>query len=384
MKLLKWLAVSALASLGAAETPKYFSRRPILTPPAGTRVMYPRVTELEDGTILATIGFRGSSVAKPYFPIFESKDGGWTWKHISNLTDKVNCLGMTAHPALYVLPYDIGEFSKGTVLASGNSWGNKSTNIDLYASPDHGHSWKFVSKVATGGRPNTTNGADPVWEPFMLAHEGRLGMFYSDQRDWPAHGQKLAHQESTDLKEWGSVINDVAYLNSTLRPGMTVIDYIPTIDKWIFVYEFPPYAAGINYYTNQYPVYYKLASSPFDFRYADGFPLIANDSSPNASPYVVWSSAGGANGTLIVSDADVQEVFTNQYVGRVDRWVKREQPAPPAYSRAMHVMKSDPDRLMIFTGSTFDNDPPDTVVPFSVTVISVKRLVAGGYTNESI
>jgi hypothetical protein len=150
------------------------------------------------------------------------------------------------------------------------------------------------------------------------------------------------------------------------------------------VYEFPPYAAGINYYTNQYPVYYKLASSPFDFRYADGFPLIANDSSPNASPYVVWSSAGGANGTLIVSDADVQEVFTNQYVGRVDRWVKREQPAPPAYSRAMHVMKSDPDRLMIFTGSTFDNDPPDTVVPFSVTVISVKRLVAGGYTNESI
>jgi hypothetical protein len=57
-------------------------------------------------------------------------------------------------------------------------------------------------------------------------------MFYSDQRDWPAHGQKLAHQESTDLKEWGPVVNDVAYLNSTLRPGMTVIDYIPTIDKW--------------------------------------------------------------------------------------------------------------------------------------------------------
>jgi hypothetical protein len=63
---------------------------------------------------------------------------------------------------------DIGEFPKGTVLASGNSWGNKSTNIDLYASHDKGHSWKFVSKVATGGRPNTTNGADPIWEPFIL------------------------------------------------------------------------------------------------------------------------------------------------------------------------------------------------------------------------
>jgi hypothetical protein len=56
-------------------------------------------------------------------------------------------------------------------------------------------------------------------------------MFYSDQRD-PLHGQKLAHQESNDLKNWGPVINDVAYLNYTVRPGMTVIDYIAPIDKW--------------------------------------------------------------------------------------------------------------------------------------------------------
>jgi hypothetical protein len=62
-------------------------------------------------------------------------------------------------------------------------------------------------------------------------YEGTMGMFYSDQRD-PLHGQKLAHQESDDLKNWGPVINDVAYLNYTVRPGMTVIDYIPPIDKW--------------------------------------------------------------------------------------------------------------------------------------------------------
>lgn len=62
----------------------------------------------------------------------------------------------------------IGDYPKGTVLASGNSWGNTSTNIDLYASPDKGKTWEFVSNVARGGPPNTTNGADPIWEPFIL------------------------------------------------------------------------------------------------------------------------------------------------------------------------------------------------------------------------
>lgn len=64
---------------------------------------------------------------------------------------------------------DQGDFRKGTVLASGNSADfNKSTNIDLYASDDLGHSWEFVSNVARGGAPNTTNGADPIWEPWIM------------------------------------------------------------------------------------------------------------------------------------------------------------------------------------------------------------------------
>jgi hypothetical protein len=63
---------------------------------------------------------------------------------------------------------DIGGFPKGTVLGSGNSWSNTSTIIDLYASSDKGRHWKFVSNIAKGGRPNTTNGADPIWEPFIL------------------------------------------------------------------------------------------------------------------------------------------------------------------------------------------------------------------------
>lgn len=50
-------------------------------------------------------------------------------------------------------------------------------------------------------------------------------MHYSDQRD-PLHGQKLAHQVSYDLQNWGPVVNDVAIAEYMARAGMTVIAYI--------------------------------------------------------------------------------------------------------------------------------------------------------------
>ena len=91
MRLLTWLAASLSATLVAADKQcsDTFANRVIFTPPKGTNVTYPRVVELSDGTILATVSFRNPEEEKPYFPIYESKDGGWTWKHISNLTDDV-------------------------------------------------------------------------------------------------------------------------------------------------------------------------------------------------------------------------------------------------------------------------------------------------------
>jgi hypothetical protein len=41
-------------------------------------------------------------------------------------------------------------------------------------------------------------------------HNGTIGMLYSDQRD-PLPAQKLAHQKTTDLVNWGPFVNDVAY-----------------------------------------------------------------------------------------------------------------------------------------------------------------------------
>lgn len=69
-----------------------------------------------------------------------------------------------------------------------------------------------------------------------MQYKGVLAAYYSDQRD-PLHGQKLSHQESTDLRTWGPVINDVALEPYEARPGMTNIAYIEPIDKWILVHE---------------------------------------------------------------------------------------------------------------------------------------------------
>ena len=73
------------------------------------------------------------------------------------------------HPVIYALPEAIGAYPAGTVLVSVNAWNNNSTNIQIYASLNGGLAWEYVSTVAVGGRANTTNGATPVWEPFLLA-----------------------------------------------------------------------------------------------------------------------------------------------------------------------------------------------------------------------
>jgi hypothetical protein len=135
-------------------------------PAKGQSISYPRLVELSDGTILTTASYSGTIAGKPYFPIFASCDGGNTWTWRSNFTDQVNGLGMSAQPALSELPFDMGTFKKGTVLASGNSWGN-STNIDLYASTDKGLTWTFVSNVARGSRPGTQDGNPCIWEPWI-------------------------------------------------------------------------------------------------------------------------------------------------------------------------------------------------------------------------
>ncbi len=165
----------------------------------------------------------------------------------------------------------------------------------------------------------------------------------------------------------------MAYDEYIDRPGMTVVAYIPPTKKWILVHEFPK--GNSSSYGSHYPVYYRLADSPLDFRLSEGLPIIVNNTkAPNASPYVVWSPAGGPNGTIVVSDADTSPVYTNRRGGAVDAWEEHAVPVGATYSRAIHIIGRNPDSLMIFGGETFDDVMEGGLkTPFTATVVSLEE-----------
>lgn len=186
---------------------------------------------------------------------------------------------------------------------------------------------------------------------------GTIGISYSDQRD-PKHAQKLAHQTSTDLKTWSPVVDDVAYKSYADRPGMTVIAHIPPMNKWILVYEYPgtpsiSHAGSEQWSGQQFPVYYRLADSPYEFDNDRGYPITIRGVQPGSSPYAVWSPVGGPNGTIIVSDNDHSDVFINSYGGQPDRWEAHGTPQMNAYSRALLVPRNQTEHLIILGAARY-------------------------------
>jgi hypothetical protein len=162
------LAQNAIAQ-SCVSQPKpwgFFANNTIYQTTGSESITYPRFVELTDGTIIATASLSGHTPG--YFPVLESTDGGATWEYVSDLRDQVNGWGMSAQPALAELTEPMAGYPAGTILGTGNSWSNNGTRIDLYASRDRARSWEFVSHIAQGGRANTTNGATPIWEPYLL------------------------------------------------------------------------------------------------------------------------------------------------------------------------------------------------------------------------
>ncbi len=205
--------------------------------------------------------------------------------------------------------------------------------------------WEFVSVVATGTAPNTTNGAHPIWEPFIMVYDDQLTVYYSDQRD-PLHGQKLAHQSTRDLVHWGPIVNDVAYANYTLRPGMTTVARIGN-GKYMLSYELA-FAAEVPY-----AVHYRIADNPLEFDTAESHLLKSQDGTiPAACPYTVWTPAGGPHGTIVVSDGTYEEVFINRENGHPHAWIKVPSGKGVAYSRSLTVM-SEKNVVLFLNGGLY-------------------------------
>ncbi|WP_211342619.1 hypothetical protein [Amnibacterium kyonggiense] len=305
---------------------------PVLVTSADVNGSYARAVRLTSGaagrsqSMLATYQSFGPSG----FPLFRTDDGGHTWKPWSTIP----IAGFALQPYLYELPSAIGGLRKGALLFACNLFGSSSTTIQLYASTDVGLTWKLLSTVATGGRADTTNGATPVWEPFLLLHRGRLICYYSDQRD-PKYGQKLAHQTSRDLRTWGPVVNDATGTAYAERPGMTTVARLRG-DRWIMTYEFgePDDPANPNQDEYSYHVHYRIAKDPESFRFAKDTPLLDQQGgAPNGAPVVSWADDGTRDGVILVTGNDDQDFFVNRSLGDPKRWTRLSTPIPAGYSR---------------------------------------------------
>jgi hypothetical protein len=351
-----------------------FSNLTVFVPPAdytSPGTLYARTVELEGGVLLATWENYSPQPPLVYYPIFQSLNGGETWREISQVTDQVNGWGLRYQPFLYELPASVGSYPAGTILCAGNSIPAdlNFTQIDVYASKDKGYTWQFVSRVASGGAAIPDNGIPAIWEPFLLLHGGEIIIYYSDQRD-PAHGQKLVHQVSKDLVNWGPVVDDVAYGNYTDRPGMTTVTQLPN-GKFMMTYEFGggPTIANTDVY--QFPVYYRINDSPLDFNNSVGLPIVSNDGTqPTSSPYITWSPIGGPDGTILVSCGTLSPIFVNQKLGAVDGWKTVPTPEGVSYTRHLRVFKENPNHLLIIGAGIL---PPTTTNRVTDSVIDLEK-----------
>lgn len=374
-------AVVAGASLGLSAMPAFADTGVPGSPstgdstfgpvPVGTaRGSYARAVRLtasapagQAQTILATYqGGRG-------FTVYRSDDNGQTWAPYSSIPTT----GFALQPFLYELPRAFAGLPKGALLFSCNQLGGVGTNIQLYASTDAGLTWQFLSTVAQGGPANTTNGATPVWEPFLLLHNDVLICYYSDQRD-PNFGQKLSHQTSTDLVTWGPVVDDVTGTTYAERPGMTSVARLRG-DLWIMTFEYgqPVDPVNPNQADYTYHVHYRLAADPESFRFSETIPLLdPNGYAPNAAPIVSWSDTGDTNGAIVVTDNDDADFFINRDLGDPAKWTRLSSPMPRGYSRFTIPLDgpgSPQDRGLVFviTGAPYGTSTPITSGIVSVT-----------------
>ncbi|KUN62043.1 ricin-type beta-trefoil lectin domain protein [Streptomyces canus] len=336
--LLALLAAAVALVLPASGQAHAISRasQTMYTPPSNAPSpgsLYPRAIRLQNsgssnGTLLAT--FEQYSSGTPVFPIYRSTDNGNSWSQISSISDTHNGFGNRYQPFLYELPTQIGTFPASTILAAGNSIPNdlSSTELDLYASTDHGVSWSYVSSIAQGGRADVTNGETPVWEPFLMVSGSKLIVYYSDQRD-PNHAQKIVHQTTTDGITWSSVVDDVAMPTYTNRPGMPVVAQLPN-GNYVMTYEYGGASEA------DFAVYYKISSDPEAFGSVTGTVLRSTDGYvPTSAPYITWLPTGGPNGTLAVSAQSTTDLFLNTQNGASGAWTRIASTVPRGYSRGM-------------------------------------------------
>ncbi|MDX3710687.1 RICIN domain-containing protein [Streptomyces europaeiscabiei] len=377
--------------------------------------VYPKSAQLPSGRLVAsfeksTVVTATGSADRQTLPIHKSDDDGTTWQPLSEVkapaylsTDPryAKYTSNWTNPFLYVLPERVGDLKAGTLLlasvvsgddqyykehkAADPNWTPSNDGdrgdmaIALYSSTDDGVTWQVVNVVATGGWQGGSAGAvgqniasankykqvDPLWEPYLMVHRGKLVCYYSDENDYigfdpatgvprldPAndtakdsHGQILVHKTwNGKSKKWSEPVVDIAGLTEDMgggkteigggRPGMTTI--VPTADdKWLLTYEY--WAGGAN-------TRYRISDDPLKF-----FRGSPTGMGVDALPVVAGSrplAAGGSpvlvrllDGRLVYNAAGSGNVWVNDS-GRTDGvWKEYQTTSRAGYSRNLQYVE---------------------------------------------
>lgn len=375
----------------------------------GNCAIYPKAAQLPSGRLvasfeLATVPASGSAVGET-LPVYKSDDDGTSWQQLAQvkapayLSSDPRYAKYTSawtNPYLYVLPQSVGNLRAGTLLlaavvsgddhyylehkAADPNWvpSNDGDRADmaiaLYASTSQGADWKFLNIITGGGwqggsagavgtnvsAANTYREVDPVWEPYLLAYNGKLIAYYSDENDYigynattgaptidpdnatatDSHGQILAHRTwSGTSAPWSGAVVDVAGTTVGMgggkteigggRPGMTNV--VPTTDgKWLLTFEF--WGGGDN-------VRYKVARDPLHFYSVGGaagmgistLPVRAGSRtlSQGGSPVLVRLSGG----RLAYNAGNSGDIWVNPSGSTTGTWTEYQTTVPAGYSR---------------------------------------------------
>ncbi len=304
-----------------------------------------------------------------HFPIFESSDGGKTYKHISDIYDtefnakkwmksddgtyyyvpegmtgattyKNEWWAMIYQPFLYELPEDIGNLKKGTVLCAGTTRNNNHSAIVLYYSTDSLRTWNYYSTIVEAG-PLKMNNGTAIWEAFLTSENGVLYCFYSSEVGMTkGGGQKLVYRASSDCKNWSEDVKvcDFEEENPNFRPGMPVVTKMAN-GKFFLIYE------GVNMGNGYMPVYYKISDDIAVWDYKDhGVELPAPFRS--GSPYCTTLK----DGKVVITTHGTKKIGVNINNAETNEWYIFNTNIESAYSRALFPMDNG-DLLLISGGA---------------------------------
>lgn len=416
------LIIPAVASQAVTPTPQVMYQLPTnaeCTKALNNCVLYPKTTVLPSGRQIAafeksTVTASGAANGQT-IPVYKSDDNGATWQSLSNVqapafmsSNPANAKYVSnwTNPYLYVMPQTVGSLSAGTLLlatvVSGDDYyyleqkqanpnwtpthdgARSDTAIALYSSTNSGQSWNFLNIVTTGGwsaarsNANSSLQNDPVWEPYLMVHNGQLVAYYSDENDYlgynsgtgvptvasdnatapDSNGQILAHRtwNGSTSSAWSSAVVDVAGLTQNVngrnqigggRPGMTNV--VQTSDnKWLLTYEY--FGGGAN-------VHQKVSTDPLNF-YSVGGAAGADITALPVSGGSPTLATGGSpvlirlpDGRLVYNAGGSGDVWVNPTGSSTGAWTRQLTTVGPKYSRNLTYVPAT-GRVEIVGGHT--------------------------------